>query len=217
MNFLTQLAMSTCSAFLPHDAETAADVVARILAMSLEESFPVQTLGAGLCACTADQIKERTTEQLLGVKMSGVLPTDDPNYIRFEEVGVSEAEGSTVDVLAHVSPSIQVVLRVHHGRANAMTFHLPMVRAEFDKLIDPAGIYNISSSSLVNSLIASYRTRHRHDAEAMDCLTSRLRTICIEHDREALCGKVRVDAKSEGRRILEQLARQRSESTEMGT
>lgn len=209
--------MSTCSAFLPHDAETAADIVARILAMSLTEIFPVVTLGCGLCSCTADQIKERTTQQLIGVKLTGTLPTDDSNYICFEEVGVSGAEGSTVDVLAHVSPSIHVVLRVHHGRANTMTFHLPMVRAEFDKLIDPAGIYNISSSSLVNSLIASYRTRHRHDADAMHGLTSRLREICIEHDREALCGKVRVDAKSEGRRILEQLARQRSELTEMGT
>lgn len=196
----------TCTAFLPQDPKLAEDVIVAMYETALSGQFIVKTLKNDARSLDLDEIKALTTEQLQRFKSMGMLPLDRPEYVVFDEVGVSEAEGSTVDVTATVGTNAKLVIRIHHGRDNQVTYHLPRVRAIFDNLVDPSGSFmSLSSASLVNSLISTYRMRYRHDEDMMASLTERM-TLVGGRDSTAAPG----DAKSEARRILDELARQRS-------
>jgi hypothetical protein len=201
--------MSSCSAFLPRDPEQAEQVIRNLLRVALAGQFQVAT-GHGRRDLCLEEIVRRTTQQVERLKQTGVLPTDDPDDVVFEELCVSEPEGSTVDVVAHVVPDTALILRVHHGRGNAVTFHLPSVRASYARLHDPKTVVGIAHDALINSLVLAFRTRHR---AAMPSLMEALRRTCADAGALELVPQDEDAAVTEGRRILDALARQRAAST----
>ena len=198
--------MSSCCAFLPADPDDAIAVICNVLRAGLRDEFEVTT-GHGRRAVSSAEIARRTTQQLRRLQSTGVLPTDDPDFIVFEELCVAGPEGSTVDVIAHIAPATALLLRVNHGRADALTYHLPKVRSSYARLYDPDSVVGLAHDAVVNSLVSAFRTRHRG---SIDALTAALGRTCADAQAPDLIPASDEAELTEGRRILDALARQRA-------
>ena len=150
--------MSSCCAFLPRDPVKAASVIRNLLATALAGDFAVQTV-RGRRVAKLDEIVGCTTRQLQHLKATGALPAGDPDRVVFEEVCVSEPEGSTIDVIAHVAPDTKLILRVHHGKGNSVTYHLPSVRASYGRLHGADSAVGLAHDAVVNTLVVVKRRK----------------------------------------------------------
>lgn len=116
---------------LPDDQQLARDVLCAFVLAALDDTYPVRTEDGTLVRLSLKEIGHRLSLRgpLGRIKTSdGWTPGLNPSRdLDFAEIGVSSAEGSTVDVLSYIGTdvcTVTLIIRVHHGRNNACTFHL---------------------------------------------------------------------------------------------
>jgi hypothetical protein len=95
----------------------------------------VHTLSGAATLLDLDTIVARLRDMLGRFRARGVVDVAErpAHDLRFEEVACVDGEGSTLDVVARVGDDT-VVLRVHHGRADAITYHLANDRSTYAEI-----------------------------------------------------------------------------------
>jgi hypothetical protein len=184
-HFQSRLGQPTmsCSSFLPKDLAQASEIIMAILRMALKNQYPVVTAHRETRVVKLQEIVSNTTAQMEKFQKTGVLDAGDGEAFGFAEMGVSSPEGSTVDIYVQIIHSAMLVLRVHHGRGNAVTYHLPGVKAEFTELVYLEDLTSRRASCLLCCVLTSFRSRFRVHQHAVQTLNEGMRLACQEEGK----------------------------------
>ena len=165
---------------LPIDIERAAKWIETMTWCGLTDTWYAQTSNGDTVQRHLKHIVENVNRQLFEMKTTGVY-RDNPDNIIFLEVGVSDPRGSTVDVKVWTTEALGefIIVRIHHGEDNKLTYHLPRHPNTYNQICDKESPGKCDTGNMLFALLRLYvRTfgPDAHDAllEALDILYASL-------------------------------------------
>lgn len=150
---------------LPNDINEAATWIETLTKCGLNNKWYAQKSNGDTVLSSLEDIVDNVNGQLFEMKVTGAY-REDPDNIIFLEVGVSDSLGSTVDVEVWTTEcrDKSIIVRIHHGEDNKLTYHLPRHPNTYEHICDKESPTKCDTGNMLSTLLRLYSRTFGPDA-----------------------------------------------------